>query len=86
MILPKITVKTRSIEVKKGNIVNGYLKNDSLESSTDGFIHQIFSAYGTEECADFLNNTITIESDEHNNACSPDDLDHDGIPSSFTKD
>ena len=57
LILPKITIKTRSIEVKKGTIVDGYLKNDSLESGTDGFIQQIYSAYGTDECADFLNNT-----------------------------
>jgi len=57
MILPKITIKTKTIEVKKGQITDGYLMKDSLESSTNGFIHQIYNAYGVKECSNFLNNT-----------------------------
>ena len=57
MILPKITIKTESIQVKKGKIVDGYLQKDSLESDTAGFIQQIYNAFGTDEATNFLNNT-----------------------------
>lgn len=68
-------------------ISDGFQKSTRALSSFDESVGITKSVSSTlASGADFLNNTITIESDEHNDACSPDDLDHDGIPSSFTKD
>ena len=61
MILPKITIKTGTIQVKKGEIVDGYLQKDSLESSNQGFIQQIYNAYGMEAIR-FYTHTKTITS------------------------
>ena len=60
LILPDITIDTKMIKVNKGKITSGYLDNSTLEDSSVGFIQQIYNAYGTDKCKDFLNDTQNL--------------------------
>ena len=60
LILPDITIDTKKIKVNKGIITDGYLDNSTLEDKSHGFIQQIYNAYGSEKCKDFLNDTQNL--------------------------
>jgi DNA-directed RNA polymerase II subunit RPB1 len=61
IILPNINItQLESVKIIHGKVKEGYLSEGSLGSSQSGLIKQIFNAYGTNECVDFLNNTQTL--------------------------
>ena len=58
LILPDINInQIKSIKIKRGEIIEGFLNNESLGSGSGGLIKQIYNAYGMETCNDFLNDT-----------------------------
>ena len=58
LILPDINInQVKTIKIKGGKITEGYLNNESLGNGSGGLIKQIYNAYGTETCNDFLNDT-----------------------------
>ena len=60
LILPDITIKNKRINVKRGKIMNGYVDKASITDDSSGFIHQIYNAYGTDKCKDFLNDAQNL--------------------------
>ena len=58
LIIPDINInQSPKVKVIRGDITSGFLNSDSLGSHPSGLIKQIFNAYGTEKCVDFLNDT-----------------------------
>jgi DNA-directed RNA polymerase beta' subunit len=58
LILPDINImQIKTVKIVRGNIIEGHLNNQSLGSDSAGLIKQIYNAYGTDRCVDFLNNT-----------------------------
>jgi len=61
LILPDINIsQLDSVKIIHGQVKEGYLSEKSLGSNPSGLIKQIFNAYGTKECVNFLNNTQTL--------------------------
>jgi DNA-directed RNA polymerase beta' subunit len=58
LILPDISIsQIKNIKIIRGQITEGCLTMDSLGNSSAGLIKQIYNAYGTNTCNDFLNDT-----------------------------
>ena len=60
LILPDISINTKNISVKRGIIKKGLVDDSSLSSNSKGFIHQIYNAYGTKKCKNFLNDAQNL--------------------------
>jgi DNA-directed RNA polymerase beta' subunit len=58
LIIPDINInQSPKVKVIRGEITSGFLNSDSLGNDPSGLIKQIFNAYGTDKCVDFLNDT-----------------------------
>jgi DNA-directed RNA polymerase beta' subunit len=58
LILPNINInQLKNVEIIHGHVTKGYLNDESLGGNPAGLIKQIYNAYGTNECVNFLNNT-----------------------------
>ena len=61
LILPDINIsQLDTVKIIHGQVKEGYLSEKSLGSNPSGLIKQIYNAYGTKECVNFLNNTQTL--------------------------
>lgn len=56
MILPNISLKNSKIEIKNGDIVDGFMNKATLGGSSTGIIQAIINQHGTKVCRDFLDN------------------------------
>ena len=55
LILPDVTIEIPKIKIIRGHITSGCLTSDSLGGESAGLIKQIYNAFGTTACNDFLN-------------------------------
>lgn len=61
LILPDITInQLKNVKIIRGDLIEGYLNDESLGSSPAGLIKQIYNAYGVKACTDFLNDTQNL--------------------------
>jgi DNA-directed RNA polymerase II subunit RPB1 len=56
MILPNISLKNSKVEIKNGDIVEGFMNKATLGGSSKGIIQAIMNQHGTRVCRDFLDN------------------------------